>query len=310
MSSASRGQARAPFGGTLNFYLGAIFIVALAGCEASLSEALNPDLPAVRSAASSQGSLLREAPRPKRGVNVAVYGLPDLTGQYKEDDLSQTLSRAVTQGGSGLLIQALRAAGNGEWFNVLDRTQLDNILRERQILTEMRRIYLGEDEINQEALGPLSHSNYIVEGAITGYDTNVLTGGMGARYLGIGGSTQWKLDIITVTMRIVSVETSKVLVSVNVRKPIASHSKRGSVFTYVALDQIVEGETGTTVNEPKQVAVEEAIEKAVLELIVEGTREKLWSFHDAAVGEAFLTNLAGEDSVDIKVSSTTMLVSE
>ena len=51
----------------------------------------------------------------------------------------QTLSRAVTQGATSMLIKALQDAGDGSWFTVIEREQLDNLLKERQIITEMRR---------------------------------------------------------------------------------------------------------------------------------------------------------------------------
>ena len=254
------------------------------------SKHVSSPLPATLASITAQNRALRNVPLPDRRITVSIYDLPDLTGQYKETNTGQTLSRVVTQGGAAILVKALQDAGERRWFRVLDRSALDNLLRERQIITEMRRIYRSEEAVNPNALGPLAHSGLLVEGAVIGYDTNTLTGGYGARYLGIGGDKKWKLDTVTVNLRLLSSESGEVLASVVVRKPIASISERGSVFAYVALDQIFEGELGRATNEPKQVALELAVEKAVMALIAEGAMAGAWTFKDKAAGKAYLQN--------------------
>ena len=235
-----------------------------------------------------QNVALRAVPPAAKRTRVAVYDFPDLTGQYKERDQVQSLSRAVTQGGAPMLLKALQDAGERRWFVPLDRSSLDALLRERQIVTEMRRIYRGEERIDPSVLGPLDHAGIILQGGIVGYDTNTVTGGAGARYLGIGSDTKWQLDVVTVSLRAISTETGEVLTSVMVRKPIASRAVRGSVFTYIALDEILELEGGYTTNEPRQVAVQQAIEKAVVALIAEGAELDLWNFATPSAGASFL----------------------
>lgn len=268
----------------------------IAGCSRPLEEVYVGD---ARYGASvgmqtAQNRALRAIPAPRERITVAVYDMPDLTGQYKEDEQTQNLSRAVTQGGAAILIKALQDAGERRWFTVLDRSNLDNLLRERQIITEMRRVYRNETQIDPSVLGPLQHSGILIEGAIIGYDSSIVSGGLGARYLGIGGDRRWKLDVVTINLRAVSTETSEVLASVVVRKPIASTSNRGSVFTYVALDELVEAETGVAMNEPKQIAIEQAVEKGVMALIAEGAMLGLWGFSEQAEGSAFVSNYVAQ----------------
>ncbi len=239
---------------------------------------------------TSQNRALREVPAPQRRVTVSVYDFPDLTGQYEEPTNVQSLSRAVTQGGAPMLIKALQDAGERRWFSVLDRSNLESLIRERQIVTEMRRIYRGEQDVNPNALAPLDHSGIILQGGIIGYDSNTVTGGFGARYLGIGGDRKWKLDMVTVSLRAISTDSGEVLASVVVRKPIASVADRGSIFRYVALDELLEAEAGIATNEPRQVAVEQAIEKAVMALIAEGTELGIWSFENTSAGSQYVSN--------------------
>jgi curli production assembly/transport component CsgG len=233
-------------------------------------------------------SKLRDLPRPSRRVTVAVYQYQDLTGQFREEPTVQTLSRAVTQGASSILINSLHEAGNGRWFTVLDRADLNNLLKERQIVSEMRRIYLDENRIEAKHLPPLNFASIILDGGIIGYDTNTLTGGAGAQYLGIGANASYKQDTVTVSLRAVSTKSGEVLASVTVHKTIASVALQGNVFRFVDPNALLEAEAGITHNEPKELAVRQAIEKAVYALIMQGADTNVWHFADRTTGRALV----------------------
>ncbi len=267
-----------------------LFLVGCADMGVKFLETANPTIIDM----TTQNRALRELPPPSARIKVAVYDFPDLTGQFKERDTVQSLSRAVTQGGSSMLIKALQDAGERRWFSVLDRSGLEDLIRERQIVTEMRRLYRGENQINPNALGPLSHSGIVLQGGIVGYDSNQQTGGFGARFLGIGSNTEWKLDTVTVSLRAVSTETGEVLTSVTTQKSIASSVLQGSIFRYIELDKLLEMEAGYSANEGKYIAVQQAIEKAVLALVVEGSELGVWSFADKAAGNSLVARYRAE----------------
>ncbi|WP_417423695.1 CsgG/HfaB family protein [Hoeflea sp.] len=243
---------------------------------------------------TKQSNVLRSLPGPTKRVSVAVYDFPDLTGQFKERENVQSLSKAVTQGGSSMLIKALQDAGERRWFTVLDRASLNDLLKERQIVTEMRKVYRNEQKIDPNALAPLRHAGIVLQGGIIGYDTNTQTGGLGARYLGIGADAKWKQDTVTVTLRAVSTNSGEVLASVTVHKIIASYALQAGVFRYITLDSILEGEAGVTRNEPDQIAVQQAIEKAIVGLIAEGADLGIWSFADKEAGRKFVNDYLSE----------------
>ena len=113
---------------------------------------------------------------------------------------------------------------------VIERENLQNLLKERQIILDMRQRYLGEEELNREALPALKFAGILIEGAITGYDTNTVTGGAGARYLGIGASTQYREDAVSVYLRAVSVKTGEVLISITSEQRVASVAVQGNAF--------------------------------------------------------------------------------
>jgi curli production assembly/transport component CsgG len=221
-------------------------------------------------------------PPPGQRVAIAVYNFTDQTGQFKPSESGQTLSRAVTQGATSILVEALQEAGDRNWFTVIERERLDNVLRERAVIREMRASYLGEKTVNPQALPPLLFAGLLLEGGIIGYDSSTKTGGAGGRFLGIGGSTKYREDTVTVYLRAVSVKTGEVLSSVSVRKSIASTAIGADAFRYVAFKQLIELEAGVTYNEPDQLALRQAIEEAVYSLIIEGSVQNLWCINAPA----------------------------
>ena len=104
----------------------------------------------------------------------------------------------------------------------------------------------------------------------------VITGGSGLRYFGVGASNQYRQDRITVYLRIMSTSTGEILKNVYVSKTILSQGISANLYRYVALRRLLEVETGVTKNEPAQLAVKEAIDKAVDLLIVEGIVDGVW----------------------------------
>ena len=212
-------------------------------------------------------------------ITIAVYSFTDKTGQRKPSEKFSQLSSAVTQGAESWVIQSLKEIGDGTWFEVVERTGLENIIKERQLIRSTREQYEGK---KQTALKPLKFAGLIIEGGIVGYDSNITTGGSGARYFGIGASTQYRVDNVTVSMRIVSVSTGEVLLSVATEKTIASVGSGADVFRFLDMGtRALEIEMGYTTNEPVNYAVRAAINQAVVEIILKGEKEGLWEFKDS-----------------------------
>ena len=213
-------------------------------------------------------------------ITIAVYRFTDQTGQRKPSTKFSQLSTAVTQGGSMFVVNALKSVSGGDWFQVLEREGLDNLIKERQLIRSTRTEYDGEQQVGN-ILKPLVFAGLIVEGSIIGYDSNIQTGGQGARYLGIGISEQYRVDQVTVSLRLVSVQSGEILLTTNVTKTIASHSKGGDVFTFLDMNtKALELESGVAVNEPVTYAIRTAIEFALLELIYDGKDKGYWKFKE------------------------------
>lgn len=209
-------------------------------------------------------------------ITVAVYGFRDLTGQRKSQQNIASLSSAVTQGADAYLIKALQDVGEARWFKVVERVGLENLIKERQMIRQMREQYQGRDA---KPLPPMLFAGVIIEGGIVGYDSNTLTGGSGVRIFGIGAQTQYQSDTVTVNVRTVSVSTGEVLTSVTITKTVLSYMDKLGVLRFVSAgEQAVEAETGASINESINKATSMAIQAAVVATIREGARKGHWSF--------------------------------
>ena len=227
---------------------------------------------------------LIDLPSPRQKAVVSVYSFLDLTGQRATADNMALFSTAVTQGADSFLIDALLAAGNGTWFLVAERGDLDALTRERQLIISTRNSYDGEGD-NQ--LEPLLFSGLIMSGGIIGYDTNLSSGGIGARYLGIGLNTQYRADEVTISLRTILVQTGQILLNVVTSKSIYSAATGFDTFRATSNGtEFFELEAGVSSNETQTYAVRSAIEAAVYETIRRGMELELWDYTEEEVSDA------------------------
>ena len=217
---------------------------------------------------------LLDLPAPKEPIVVAVYKFRDQTGQYKASEVGASWSTAVTQGATNILIRALEESG---WFVPIERENISNLLNERKIIRSSREQYEGNNNV---MLPPLLFAGVLLEGGIVSYETNVYTGGAGIRYFGTDASAQYREDRISIYIRAVSTSNGKILKTVYTTKSILSQEVSAGVFRYVKFKRLLEAETGFTYNEPTEMAITEAVEKAVHSLIIEGVLENLWTLEN------------------------------
>jgi curli production assembly/transport component CsgG len=230
-----------------------------------------------------QSAQLAELPAAKRKPVIAVYrdSFQDLTGQRKSNSSFALFSTAVTQAPEALLIRALKHAANGKFFRVVERVGLDNLTKERQLIRSTRENF---DEDKQ--LQPLLFAGLLIQGGVINYDTNVQSGGIGARYLGIGSSKQYREDVVTISLRLVSVSTGEVLMETLVSKSIVSTSVSQDVFRFIeAGTELVEIEGGVAENEVGSIALQKAIETGVFNLIEIGIERGYWEYETIKINE-------------------------
>lgn len=213
-------------------------------------------------------------------IAVAVYSFKDLTGQRKPSVTLSSFSTAVTQGAESYLIKSLQEAGNRQWFTVVERSNLDNLLKERQMIKQTREIYEGAEA---KMLPPLTLAGVILEGGIVDYNSNVLTGGTGFAVLGIGPYTQYTQDQVVVSLRLVSVQSGEVLTSVTIEKNLLSTQDGATAMKfYDQGTKTFEFDSSQTFNEPGNYALRSAIEQGVVEMVKKGEKLGLWKYKEAS----------------------------
>ncbi|WP_233701975.1 CsgG/HfaB family protein [Kaistella palustris] len=241
-------------------------------------------------------SEIKKLPAPKEKIIVGVYKFRDQTGQYKAAENGASWSTAIPQGTTTILLKALE---DSKWFTAIERENIGNLLNERQIIRSTRKEYTGNDAADT-SMPPLLFAGMLLEGGVVSYDTNVMTGGIGARYFGLGAGAQYRQDRITVYLRAVSTSTGEILKTVYTSKTILSTSINGNFFRFIDTERLLESDVGITQNEPVHLAVTEAIEKAVYSLIVEGVKDNIWSAKQKNPGDfdAIISNYLSEERVN------------
>ncbi|HZW40591.1 MAG TPA: CsgG/HfaB family protein [Ignavibacteriaceae bacterium] len=247
------------------------FVFLLNGCS---SLDIIPTKPASLAPITSTSKELRNLPLPKDKIVCAVYKFRDQTGQYKQVENGTSWSTAVTQGATSILTRALE---DSKWFIPIEREGLSNLLNERKIINMSRSNYQTDSGSSLPPIPPLLYAGIILEGGIISYETNVITGGSGLKYFGTGASNEYRQDQVTIYLRAISTQNGRVLKTVYTSKTILSQMVDVGVFKFVDVKKVLEAETGYSYNEPPQVCVTAAIEKAVQSLIIEGVFEGLWN---------------------------------
>ena len=259
--------------------LACLLAVSLSSCSLMIDPLENNIPPVERPGEAQLDSLytdLAYALEPVRKPVIAVYAenFTDQTGQRRSNSTYATFSSALTQAPHAYLIRALKHAGSEKngFFEVVERVSLESVSKERQLIRSTRENF---DEDSK--LPPLKFADMIMTGGVLSYQANTASGGLGARTLGIGLSRAYRSDSLTLSLRTVSVSTGKVLIEVLVTKTIMSASLDNDVFRFVSDNtQLVELEGGTVKNEPMSIALQMAIETAVLETIREGVKNNYW----------------------------------
>ena len=263
--------------------LSSLMLLSLTGCAGMLDPRFNksflsPTDPVV-STTAQKGVFDNIPTLDGPPIPIALYSFTDRTGQRKPSNTQSLFSTAVTQGADVYVMKSLQEVGDGKWFRVVERVGIDSLIKERQLIRQMREQEQGD---NAPPLPPLMVAGIILEGGIIDYNTNIKTGGAGVRYLGIGPHTQYIEDQVVVSFRLVSVQTGEVLTTVTIEKNLLSTSEGITAFRYFNTGtNAFEFDGQQTTNEPGNYAIRSAIETGIVELIKSGEHKKLWRFQQS-----------------------------
>jgi len=235
-----------------------------------------------------QSEELKNLPPAKSKPTIAIYpnSFRDLTGQRRSNSTFALFSTAVTQAPEAFLIRAFKHTANGEFFRVVERVGLDDLVKERQLIRTTRQEFEEDNKMK-----PLLFAGILVQGGVVSYEANLKSGGIGARYLGIGNSKSYREDTVTISLRLVSVSTGEVLTETLVSKSIISTSISQDIFRFIEEStELVEIEGGVAENESVSIALQKAIETGVLNIINIGIERGYWEYENIKINEPSCTD--------------------
>lgn len=185
----------------------------------------------------------------------AVGEIADKTGQMNFDDSGTALS----QGASEMVMSALYKTGK---VALVERLDLRIPLAEVK-LAEQDRLDRSID-----GYGALPASDFIVVGAITELNYNILTGGAGLYVQGIGGGKRMVLINVALDLRVIDSKNFAVRYVTSLQKQVYGVEVQANIFRFFG-DTLLELEAGKVQNEPLQLALRSISEMSVYQIMTE-----------------------------------------
>ena len=204
--------------------------------------------------------LLAALPEAESKVPIAIYAVTDSTGQFKGDRTGVS-SSVVTQGATEMLITALNRSRQ---FVVLERARFGDFMNEQNLVTNNRIVEGQGPEI-----GAMTGANYVITGAVTEYQVDMYTGGVGLRIAGKGGSQEYARASCAIDLRVVDTTTGEIIWAESLKGEILGEKIGLELFSFLGKN-IVEFETGKGKQQVINLVVRTLLEEAVFKLVTSG----------------------------------------
>lgn len=197
---------------------------------------------------------LRDIPADNLPV-FAVGEIADKTGQINYDDNGH----ALTQGASEMVISALAKTGK---VHMVERLDLRIPLAEVK-LSEQNKLSRKTSEY-----GKLPASDFIIVGALTELNYNIVSGGAQLYIRGIGGGTRTVVVNVAMDLRVIDSRNFAIRYVSSLQKQILGYEVEANVFRFFG-DTLIEFDGGMIRNEPMQLGVRSVAEMAVYNIMTE-----------------------------------------
>ena len=208
------------------------------------------------------------------GKKIVVSKFEDLTGARTQNGTSSV----VASSGLFLTQYILMKAQTENLYTVLDRSELAGLVNERRLAeqvnsdNEARTINSAPLALRNQMQGrvaplidmkPLMVSDYLISGAIVGYDRNLVDDGSGAAIAGFGVRNRFSRDQINVIIQMVDVNSGEIISTGYASRIIENSSVGGSIFKLLSKDRLLEFEQMQVINDPTTLALFLAIDAAL-----------------------------------------------
>lgn len=200
-------------------------------------------------------SKLRSVP----GNNLPVVSVGEIADKTGQVDRS-TNGAVMTQGVTEMTMSALFKAGK---VRQVERFDLRIPLAEAKMI-EQKMIVRG----SRATPGPLPASDFVLLGALTELNYNIVSNGAGLWISGIGAGVRTVVINVGLDLRVVNANTFDVGFVSSLQKQIYGFEVEANIFRFFGT-QLVEFDAGGIKNEPLQLGVRSVVEMAVYQILTE-----------------------------------------
>lgn len=183
----------------------------------------------------------------------AVGEVADKTGQVNYDENGH----ALTQGASEMVISAMAKTGK---VHMVERLDLRIPLAEVK-LSEQKKLSRGQ-------YAPLPASDFIIVGALTELNYNIVSGGAQLFVRGMGGGARTVVVNVAMDLRVIDSRNFAIRYVSSLQKQILGYEVEANVFRFFG-DTLIEFDAGAIRNEPMQMGVRSVAEMAVYNIMTE-----------------------------------------
>ncbi len=185
----------------------------------------------------------------------AVGEIADKTGQVNTDDNGH----ALTQGASEMVISALAKTGK---VHMVERLDLRIPLAEVKLAEQKKLSRSTED------YGKLPASDFILVGALTELNYNIVSGGAQLFVSGVGGGGRMVVVNVALDLRVIDSKNFAIRYVSTLQKQILGYEVEANVFRFFG-NTLVELDAGAIRNEPMQLGVRSVVEMAVYQIMTD-----------------------------------------
>lgn len=186
---------------------------------------------------------------------ISVGEVSDKTGTFEKDGLS----RELTQGTTEMVISALYKTGK---VKLQERWDIRVPLAEMKLASQ--NMLAGRKASDYK----VRSSDFVIVGALTELNYNIVSGGLGLSISGIGANTRAVIINVALDLRVINPRTLDVAYVTSLQKQIYGVEVGANVFRFFGTE-LVEFEAGKKRNEPLQLGVRSVVEMAVYQIMTD-----------------------------------------
>ncbi len=185
----------------------------------------------------------------------AVGEVADKSGQINYDENGH----AISQGISEMVISALAKTNKA---HMVERLDLRIPLAEVK-LSEQKKLSRSIEDY-----GKLPASDFIVVGALTELNFNIVSGGAQLFVRGIGGGARTVVVNVALDLRVIDSKNFAIRYVTSLQKQIMGYEVEANVFRFFG-NSLIEFDAGAVRNEPMQLGVRSVVEMAVYQIMTD-----------------------------------------